>query len=294
MSTTENDAINEAIEEAGVEESKETTATEESTTQDESSSEPTEEDESSTTETEESPDKPKEGEVEPIEFSEKQLNEAKEIYAALNDPNRGPVVAKFLAEQAGFKIDTSEPKKEEPVEEVKEDSVESLITESLGPKYSFLAPKIAPGIERAVKLVVERETRVLKDTVTSDQTVRVKQELSSAKDTLYENYPEANKLDSEMGDVIRSQSVGKLDTETWYDYFEKVMFVAAGKKGRSVKKNSVVRFNKDKVNRNRNDAASRLASGDVSNANRSEASKEKAQTLNDIIHEAMSEVGLEE
>lgn len=67
------------------------------------------------------------------------------LYKLLKDPKTSNSVIRELAARAGIQLGTQETKKE-----VKEDAkaIADILAESLGSEYGFLAPKLAPAIEK--------------------------------------------------------------------------------------------------------------------------------------------------
>lgn len=306
MSITEEDAIKAAMsEEAGVGETSES----EEETKDNGSEDGTEaseetedsgEEESSEESEEESDDDKEDKEDDDKkedDFSEAQALEARRIYEALNDPEKAKVLVKFLAEQSGMTLEPAKDDKAGKSEETTGADIvtaESIIADALGKKYAFLAPKLSAGIKGAVELEVKNQTKGIKESVESRDVAQAKTDMVDAQKKLYETYPDAAKLDKEMGIVLKSQAVTMAEGQSYYDYFETIMHVAAGRAGMPVKKSTRVVVDKKKAKRTKNDAATRLASGDLSDGNKSEKSEEQSQNIDDIIKAAMTEQGIKQ
>jgi len=225
-------------------------------------------------------------------LSDADLNDAISLFKGLNDPSKAPALAKFIAERAGLNLATDRPKDtEDKPDDKAELTPQKIIEDALGTKYSFLAPALIPAIVNAAKAVVIEETRGLRDSFDSRETKSLKQEITAAKENLFSNFPEAKKLGQEIGTIISSQSIPKADDQSWSNYFEDLLFVVAGRKGIVPKRNTKVVVNKNKSNRNRTDAASRLASESISDANIKEVA-EGNKSIGDTIRESMKEVGL--
>ena len=70
-----------------------------------------------------------------------ETSEALNVYRALQDPKKARVVIETLAREAGL-FDGDKSKKQV------RDEVESILAESLGEGYEFLAPKLGPAIKK--------------------------------------------------------------------------------------------------------------------------------------------------
>lgn len=300
MSTTEADSISKAIK-SSVDELND----DELLKQDEETSEETDEtkeaekseDEESDEQDEKQDDEKnedKDDEKKDEELSETDLADAVALFKGLNDPDKAQIFAELIAKRAGLKIanestETKDTKDETKSEEVK--SAEEHIKEALGKKNAFLAPILVPAIINATETIVEERIKGLRESFDSRETKTLTQEINTARDNLFDSFTEAKKLAPEISSIIKSGAMPKPDNQSWEKYFEDILFVAAGRKNITPTRKTKVNVDKKKASRTRKDAASRLASESVSDANKKET-KTEDQSIKEIIESSITEAGL--
>lgn len=85
--------------------------------------------------------------AEEVTAQQKEQEQALNVYRLLNDPNTAPAVVKMLAEQLGITQPQVKNTQKEP-------GVAEILQQALGEEYSFLAPKLAEGIEKVIERAV--------------------------------------------------------------------------------------------------------------------------------------------
>jgi len=225
------------------------------------------------------------------ELSKTDLADAITLFKGLNDPTKAQIFAELIAKRAGLKIadESTDTKDDKRPEEVK--SAEEHITEALGKKNAFLAPVLIPAIINATEVIVEERIKGLRENFDSRETKTLTQEINAARDSLFDSFAEAKTLAPEISSIIKSGAMPKSDGQSWEKYFEDILFVAAGRKNITPVRKTKVNVDKKKASRTRKDAASRLASESVSDANKKET-KTEDQSIKEIITDSIKEAGL--
>lgn len=195
------------------------------------------------------------------DLDDQQKEYAKVLYKALNsnDKEIQQRTLRILAESAGLKLAEVETKKEAAV--VKKSIVESL-KESLG-EYDFLAEKLGPALETLLKGMVEESTKDIRETQRNNEILRIQNEVSTSIDAAFAEYENAKVLGPEVSKLMDQIKFRDTSGMTQKEYFKNLIILAASnnKVALKVKGEKVEpKVNEDKVNKNRNDAASRLAS----------------------------------
>jgi hypothetical protein len=191
---------------------------------------------------------------------EKATNQAKELFKALNDPVQAPLFIDFLARQAGYtkgEIAKAAATKAETAT-LAEDTI-SILKESLGEEFGFLADKFAPAIEKILAKKVEESQKDIREEFTRQETTRLQNESATVMSKLADGFFGKGE---ELPDTVTSEMSKYMDRmqpskgTSLKEYVEDAFNAAIGKLG-------LQKTDKDKQNRtnkNRTDAASRLAS----------------------------------
>jgi hypothetical protein len=87
-------------------------------------------------------------EPEPEPELDEEVEQGRALVQALKDPTKAPLIIDYLARQAGYSKTEIETKKD--VKEAAR-SVQAILEESLGEDFKFLAPKLAPAIEKVLE-----------------------------------------------------------------------------------------------------------------------------------------------
>lgn len=201
---------------------------------------------------------PEEGdEADEFGFKKADRLEANRLLAALRDSSKGPVVVKFLAEQAGL-LQAPENRKE--AKEQAKSLVEDLKT-SFGPELEYLADKMGPVLEKHLLKVAEESQKDIRKTLDDDAMARLQEKATTAQQELaVEFFGEGKEIPDNLAkETIRTMDrISPSSGQSTKDYIKDCLFVAAGRIGMQLQK--IDPSQKSRVDRNRNDAPSRLAS----------------------------------
>lgn len=184
-----------------------------------------------------------------------QQKEAKRLFAGLGDPNKSKAIVKLLAEAQGYSL----PETRTEVKETAKGMVEDM-KEALGPELGYLADKMGPVFEKYLKSAVDEaktEAKSSVDAITYKESI-VESDLAIS--TLAKEYFADGKLpaklEAEMAKLADSyKSDGSLGMK---DYLEELLVLAGRRTKTTLTKIDPSR--QKKIDRNRNDAPSRLAS----------------------------------
>lgn len=192
------------------------------------------------------------------DLKEEEVAFAKNLYKALNNPD--PQVQlktlKLLANAANMDLKEIETKKD--IKEAEKDLV-ALLKEGLG-EFDFLAEKLGPVLEKALKSYVAKETEPLKLAQQAAKEEKLRDEVSSAVDKAFSEYTNATEVKDE---VIKLMDNFKPSAKMAHkDYFRSLIILAASNKGVTLKlaNSQVTQDTNAKIDKNRRDAATRLAS----------------------------------
>lgn len=218
-----------------------------------------------------------------------EMDDAIRLFRALNDPKQAPIIVKAMAEKAGLL--EAETKKE--VKEIKK-SIKQVVKERFGNEFAFLADKLGEVLEEIVPSATAEKTRELEEKIAAREREAVSKEVEKALNEVYSQYeivPKTvqarfNELIDEMPPVP-----GKTDPKK---YFNRLVKIAAEETNTTLKlvNSSAKNTNnsqKDRIERNKRDAASSLASesaGEVENVTQVQNFK----TRRDAIKAAMAKV----
>lgn len=196
-----------------------------------------------------------ESELDDLGLTKEEQKQARQLLAGLKDPGKAPVILEHLMRVAG--IEKPETKKE--VKEVKKALVEQL-KDSLGPELSYLADKMGPVFQ---SFLDEKLTEVQEKNETRFTEVAIERETkiaATAQEELAQEFFETKELPSEF-----VSEVGKLIDEykpragqSTKSYLKDMLHLASGRLGKPLSKQTAQIT--QKAEKNRTDAASRLAS----------------------------------
>jgi len=192
------------------------------------------------------------------DLKEEEVAFAKNLYKALNnpDPNIQLKALRMLANAANMDLKEIETKKD--IKEAEKDLV-ALLKEGLG-EFDFLAEKLGPVLEKALKSYVAKETEPLKLAQQAAKEEKLRDEVSSAVDKAFSEYTNATEVKDE---VIKLMDNFKPSAKMAHkDYFRSLIILAASNKGVTLKlaNSQVTQDTNAKIDKNRRDAATRLAS----------------------------------
>ncbi len=187
--------------------------------------------------------------------ADKELTEqGRSLIQALKDPTKAKIVVKYLADQYGFVEKPLETKAD--VKEVKNSIIEDL-KESLGPEFDILADKLGPGIEKILNKRLEESQKDIRQQFQNAEAEKLKVQSVSAFDKITEDFYGKGEVipDNVMNEMSKYMDrVPPTLNASPKEYLEDAFHTAIGKLG-------IVKPNKgksDRINSNRNDAASRL------------------------------------
>lgn len=215
------------------------------------------------TKQEETPKEPADKKVAPKEeaLTEEQQKEATQLYKLLGNKETAPGVIDWLARQAGYtKADLAKVDTKEDVKEVKDDILDTL-KESLGPEMEFLADKLSPAINKILEKKLGEHTKDIRETIQAAELEKT----SAVADTVLTNLSkEYFGKDEPPADII--SRINELIDEmppseglTADKYMKNLFNIAVSEKG-LVKKAATNTRGNENANKNRTDAATRLAS----------------------------------
>lgn len=184
-----------------------------------------------------------------------------ELMKALRDPARAPHIIDFLAKQAGYTKAADQPGNKTEVKEAKNDILD-LLREGLGEEFSVIADRLAPAIEKILTKKLEQSQADIRAKFQEQESEKLKNQSASAIEKLANNFfGEGEELppavSSEMSKFM--DRVAPSPNSTVKEYIEDAFNSAIGKLGLTKTDPKL----KERMNKNRNDAASRLASDRV-------------------------------
>lgn len=193
------------------------------------------------------------------ELSEEQRSYAVNLYKALSnpDPKLQRSAFEILAKSAGLEIKDIETKKE--LKEAKKD-LTALLKEGLG-EFDFLADKLGPVLDKILKEAINENTNDIREKQNLNEREREEARVNDAIGAAFEQYTldenQKSTLVKEMENLMDSFVPSKKTTHE--QYFKALIRLAADNKNINLK-SSNTQVLTDKIIKNRNDAAGRLAS----------------------------------
>ena len=241
--------------------------------------------ENKTTETEEeSPEvevekeEEKEEETEEEDLDDSSKDEAFRLYKALKDPKAAPAIIAALAQQVGVFPGQGEGKTEER-QKIKD--IKSILADSLGPEYKFLADRLGPAIEAVITQERETQAQQLSQIQLKNIEKEIEQSFSSlSKETKGESRRLEARMYALMDEIVPSANIS-VDKYIRHIY----AIASAGRKQPTTKEVA------DKIRRNANDAPSRLQSGTA--LGREGSLPNKKMNINQSINWALDQLSKE-
>lgn len=225
------------------------------------------------------------------DLSAEELLHAKNLFKSLKDPQAREVVIRALAGSIMNEAGTPGTKKEE---KVVADVINEIFEQKLG-NYKFLAKGISEGVQEVVELLVEERTQGIKSDIESTKEERLRNEIDNAMKDAFSEYTNVDKKVHKeilrvMNTLKPAQGVKPIE------YFRTLTKVAAAnlgitleKKTSDVSQNGNRQHNSERINRNRKDASSRLASERTGSPSGKPVSTEKL-SIEDSIKAAMETI----
>lgn len=216
--------------------------------------------------------------------------QGKDLMLALKDPVKAPIVIKFLAEQAGYsKSEVKEgPQSKTEVKELKNDILDDL-REGLGEEFSIIADRLAPAIEKILNKQLEKSQADIRANLQEQEAEKLRGQSAAVIEKLTESFFGSDK---ELPDEVSKEMSNFMDrvapapNSTIKEYVEDSFHYAVGKLG-------LTKANKtsaEKVQRNRSDASSRLASERVPSTSSLSKVNAKTMTRQEAIQAAIEAV----
>jgi hypothetical protein len=181
-----------------------------------------------------------------------------ELLKALKNPEQAGNIIKFLAEQAGY---VRPPETKQEAKEIKNDIIDTL-KEHLGDELSFMADKLGPALEKILQKQVDKanadirqEFQERKDSELKDQTTRAFSKITEDFFGSGEKVPDNLLVEmNKISDMVQPSADMSLQDYVKFCFNNAVMNLGIEKPNK---------HRQDKINRNKNDAPSKLASDRV-------------------------------
>lgn len=186
-------------------------------------------------------------------LSEVEQEQAKQLFAGLKDPKQSPIILEFFAKQAG--VGTIET--EADVKEAKSD-IHEMLKGSLGPEFEYLADKLGPALSKYVDEKLAESTKDIRDSMLQQEQTKLENQATQVRSQLAKDFFDKDDIpDDVLAEMTKLMDRMPASADmTVREYVTTIFHSVVGAKGLTKadpKKN-------EKVNRNRNDAPSRLAS----------------------------------
>lgn len=223
------------------------------------------------------------------DLTAEELTAFKNLKSLLNDKETAPETIRLLAKKAGVNLDAVETKKEQVA--AKKTILETL-KENLPEEMQYLADILAPGLAKVIKSEVEDEVKDLKEYKTRTEVKEIENEISLAVTGEFKKFSNSNEIEQEVFNLM--SEVPKDPKISHAKYFQRLITLAAAEKGLVLIKTDgeakpKVEINNERVNKNRTDAASRLASERGSEVKTGTEVTSKKMNLNDAVKDAVEQ-----
>jgi hypothetical protein len=212
-----------------------------------------------------------------------------QLIKALQDPAQQGIVIDFLARNAGYtKGEIKQALKDEEKGEELAADLTSLLKESLGGEYDFLADKIAKGVEKYIDKKNDENLKEVKTRLESQERDRLESQGLAIMNRMGQDFFGDEKLpDNVVAEMNKYMDrIPPLPEMGPKDYLEDAFYHAVGKLGLT-RVTKAQKEQQERANKNRNDAPSRLASDRVPSEDRLRRQGDsKPRTRKEIIAEA--------
>jgi hypothetical protein len=233
---------------------------------------------------------PTKEELDDLGLTKNQQLEARQLFAALQDPTKSKVVIDFLAQNAGY---TKPPEGKTEIKEAAKGMVEEL-KEALGPELAYLAEKMGPVFEKHLKTKTEESVKPLRDKLDENDLTTLRNEGDRVQGVLATKFFGEKALPdnvvTKMTEVMNSYNATA--GQSMEDYLENVLFIATGKLGIQLKAGTPQqRPTQEKIDKSRSNAPANLAGKpNPALGERSlHPSRQQALSLDDSIHQALEQ-----
>lgn len=197
------------------------------------------------------------------EVDTQEIDNALRLFRALNDPKIGPAILQTMAKEAGITIEGSTKKEQKQLI----NTISEVVNEELGPEYKFLSEKLSRILNKIVPQIADEKVQEVKKAQETRDREEKGAKVTTALNEVFEQYQDVptkvqKKFYSLLDEIPPNPSTDPKK------YFQRILNLATQetettlviKKG-SVSSNEKNERTKDRLLRNKRDAASRLASG---------------------------------
>lgn len=125
-----------------------------------------------------------------------ETQKAVDFFNAIQDPERGPALLKFMAEQAGVISEQTGVSKQQ----VAKAFVDEL-KDGVDPSLHFVIDSLAPNLEKLIKKQVGSETEIIKRTLQDTTYKQVERETNSEIDTFYKENKVSDDIKKKMDEL---------------------------------------------------------------------------------------------
>lgn len=207
------------------------------------------------------------------------VDKAKELYRALNNPKTAHAVIEMLAKEAGLLKGKEEltPKEEKVVKKALRD----IVKEKLGDDLGFMGDKLADVIEA----VLEEHGKDTQAKFAKIEAEKAQNEVSRAVENIYSKYEDAPKYEKRMLELMDEFTPGKgVNMNAYMDKIYKLAKSEATEAGAKKKM-------QDKLKNNSDDATARLSSSSTRDVPAGTKSS-KALNIEDAFDKAVKDLNL--
>lgn len=235
----------------------------------------------------------KEAKVEETDEDKTIAEQGKQLMLALKDPAKAPIVIKFLAEQAGY---TKAEIKAAAVDGAKTqeltDDILSIIKAEMGEEFDVISERMAKALNKILPQQLEKAQADIRAKFAEQETEKLRGQSASVISSLTTDF---FGTDEELPDEVSKEMSKFMDrvspspNSNIKEYVGDAFHFAIGKLGLS----KIDKKSAEKVQRNRSDASSRLASARVPASNSLTRESAKPMTRQEAIQAAIEAVGKE-
>ena len=195
------------------------------------------------------------------DLSELEVSQARELFKALKDPAKAPGIIEYIAKQAGFERRIEQVKTEKQADAVKDDLLETLKSE-LGDEFDFLTPRLGKALDKILTKKLEEHGKDVRESIDRIEKEKVAVQVSSTYSELAKHHFGTDEIpqdiQTEMSSLMDKYKPGV--NMSVKEYLTDMLNGAAARLGVDLKNAKSTQANKDRINKNRTDAPSRLAS----------------------------------
>lgn len=250
------------------------------------------EDAKETEKTEKTPDKvsseASKEEKKPVEDEDKLLEkQGKELLLALRDPEKAGAIVKFLAEQAGYtKADLKAVAGDKKETTELADDILDILKGEMGEEFDVLSERIGKALKKILPAQLEKSTADIRREMADREAEKLRGQSAAALEKLTKDFfGESEELpDTVAGEMSKYMDrVQPSPNMTIKELIDDAFHFAVGKLGLT----NTAKTKSDKINKNRSDASSHLASARVTSPNNLKVDNSKPLTRQEAIRAAI-------